>query len=77
MVRGFDLRLNSREFETHRPLALPGNDLGTSVKAGEVTAGCGRGVVYRPQRRAQAHCLFKITEKEMSTAPRCHILQLY
>jgi len=22
---------------------------GTGVKAGEVTAGCGRGVVYRPQ----------------------------
>jgi len=27
-ARAFDLRLNGREFETHRPLALPGSDLG-------------------------------------------------
>ena len=64
VARALDLRLNGREFETRRPLALPGSDLGqvahtyvplspSSItwyrcKAGEVTAGCGIGVIYRP-----------------------------
>jgi len=64
VARAFDLRLNGREFETCRPLALPGSDLGqvthtcvplspSSItwyrcKAGEVMAGCGSGVVYHP-----------------------------
>jgi len=63
-ARAFNLRLNGHEFETLRPLVLPGSDLGQvthtyvplspssitwyQYKSREVTAGCGSGVVYHP-----------------------------
>jgi len=50
-------------------LCLHAVRFGTGVKAGEVTAGYGRGVAYHPQHWVQTHCQLKTSKIKMSTAP--------